>query len=787
MAAAAAAPPSRSSAMAGPAAPRPLGGKSFYLDLPGGRSARELAETIRRLGGVTESFLSKEVSYVVSSNKEAKQDKAQTQTEKWSSITSEDAKATSPMPSASKGNHTRPHQKPPDTALISRGKELLQKAMKNQDTCGGSSILANARLWGVQILHVDEMVSYAQQLLRAVLGARKRCQKTEAKCLASGSKIRKGKLKPPFLKVEDQSRQFRPFHHQFKSFPDLNFLAPKSSSPFEPLKSLSNSCRARAVEGCAMRSDGEKSPRSTAVTVPKKKRGFCECCQETFEELQKHLQSPQHKQFALDDSQYAPVDRVISQLTNNFVEQSDKVLQSCLTDERVVPQAQVTGGIEMLTADLGKEREQTGQGAVELVTDTECDRGLKTKGRSPCLPRDRVSNLRGGGGLPENCSLELPVRPGLARGVCATPGTAEEAVVGGTGWGSAPDLDWATRVVTTCVGEATATSSEPQKQQVLGSSSHLPQAAPASRKRQLSSRQSDQVEKKPRQELGVGPSTCTQTNPTDGGVGGQGAGQTSELGLPGVVEAGSLPLSTKLSNRPRSSLGLEQCLCGSPGDPALRPGSLQAVSVGFDPAEAPAASEHGWSGASTSSQGKQLRGENENTPRNVNSPKLESTMSKTSCHTGWVPSPKLPVAEARCCCSLCVRAAEKIAPELPDLLGHSREQAPCPGLLQPLPRNAQADQDFSKSSSESDWDVQLLSTLTSVQDGRIQAVDRDLLQRTHVNVRDTGYESQLCSVLKQKSELAWAGKEDKNCRNCCTETKGASFPIFGTFFGSWTS
>lgn len=37
-----------------------------------------------------------------------------------------------------------------------------------------------------------------------------------------------------------------------------------------------------------------------------------------------HLQSPQHKRFALDDSQYAPVDHVISQLTNNFVEQSTK-------------------------------------------------------------------------------------------------------------------------------------------------------------------------------------------------------------------------------------------------------------------------------------------------------------------------------------------------------------------------------------------------------------------------------------------------------------------------------
>ncbi|KAK2512521.1 Dbf4b [Columba guinea] len=302
----------------GAAAPRPLRGKSFYLDLPAGRSARELAEAIGRLGG----------------------------------------------------------------ALISRGKELLQKAMKNQDAGGGSSILASARLWGVQILHVDP-----------------------------------GRLKPPFLKIEDESRQFRPFHHQFKTFPDLNFQAPKSSSPFEPPKSLSNSCRTRAAEGCPTRSEGEKSPRSTPVTVPKKKRGFCECCQETFEELHQHLQSPQHRRFALDDSQYAPVDRVIAQLTNGFMEPSDN----------------------------------------------------------------------------------------------------------------------------------------------------------------------------------------------------------------------------------------------------------------------------------------------------------------------------------------------------------------------------------SSSSSESDWDVQLLSTLTGVRDSRTQPVDRDLLQRTHVSVRDSGYESQLCSVLKQKSELAWAGKEDKNCRNCCTETKGASFPIFETFLGSWTS
>lgn len=30
-----------------------------------------------------------------------------------------------------------------------------QTSLFSQDTCSGSSILANARLWGVQIVHVD--------------------------------------------------------------------------------------------------------------------------------------------------------------------------------------------------------------------------------------------------------------------------------------------------------------------------------------------------------------------------------------------------------------------------------------------------------------------------------------------------------------------------------------------------------------------------------------------------------------------------------------------------------
>ncbi|NWY21134.1 DBF4B protein, partial [Aphelocoma coerulescens] len=278
----------------------PLRGQSFYLDLPSGRSARDLAEAIARLGGVTEGFLSKEVTCVVSSNREAKRGLARTREEKRSSPTSEGTKSTSSVPAASKGNPATPHQKPPSTALLSRGKELLHKAIKNQvSSLGcGSSILANARLWGVQILHVDGILLCSALCAAELLPVSPSCR---APAASSSAREQTGGLS---LKM-----QFRPFHHQFQSFPDLNFLAPKSSSPFEPLKSLSNSCQA---------STGGKSPRSTPITVPRKRRGFCECCQETFEELQKHLQSPQHQRFAQDSSQYIPVDRVISQLTSSF-------------------------------------------------------------------------------------------------------------------------------------------------------------------------------------------------------------------------------------------------------------------------------------------------------------------------------------------------------------------------------------------------------------------------------------------------------------------------------------
>ncbi|XP_030886599.1 protein DBF4 homolog B isoform X3 [Leptonychotes weddellii] len=321
---------------------QPFSGKSFYLDLPAGKSLQFLTRAIQQLGGVIEGFLSKEVSYIVSSRREAKAESSGTSPRGCPSPSKVRGQTLSMA--HPKGGHTRPSQKPADSVPRSRGKELLQKAIRNQESGsrggGGrsSSLLTSARAWGVRILHVDEMLMHVQQLSLDTVCVKKQGPKKKPEVgrpaelkgngqsavvksvTASGtcpaeSRTRKvARLKAPFLKIEDESRKFRPFHHQFKSFPEVSFLGPKDASPFEAAMTPGSSHHTREPK------DREPSLRSAARTLPRRRKGFCECCQEDFEELHAHLQSTRHRGFALEAHPYAEVDRVIAQLGHSFAD-----------------------------------------------------------------------------------------------------------------------------------------------------------------------------------------------------------------------------------------------------------------------------------------------------------------------------------------------------------------------------------------------------------------------------------------------------------------------------------
>nr|XP_012420277.1 PREDICTED: protein DBF4 homolog B [Odobenus rosmarus divergens] len=299
---------------------QPFSGKSFYLDLPAGKSLQFLTGAIQQFGGVIEGFLSKEVSYIVSSRREAKAESRGTSPRGCPSPS--EVRGQTPSVAHPKGGHTRPSQKPADSVPRSRGKELLQKAIRNQESGsrggGGrsSSLLTSARAWGVRILHVDEMLMHVQQLSLDALCVKKQGpkKKPEGTCPAESRTRKVARLKAPFLKIEDESRKFRPFHHQFKSFPEVSFLGPKDASPFEATMTPGSSHHTREPK------DREPSLRSAARTLPRRRKGFCECCQEAFEELHAHLQSTRHRGFALEAHPYAEVDRVIAQLGHSFAD-----------------------------------------------------------------------------------------------------------------------------------------------------------------------------------------------------------------------------------------------------------------------------------------------------------------------------------------------------------------------------------------------------------------------------------------------------------------------------------
>ncbi|XP_028815257.1 protein DBF4 homolog B [Denticeps clupeoides] len=266
--------------------PRPLKGKSFYMDLTKSRQSAQVADAVTRLGGTVESFLNKDVDYVVTGSREA-------------------GKA---LPSKGSGGRETPRPE----VCGSRGRALLEKAIRNNERCQGSGVLANARSWGVKIFYVDDFLVYVNVLAERCKQSSKRAEKKPGEA-AARRVVRAAVLKSPYLKVEDSSRTFRPLYCQSMKLPALNYAG--TCSPFHlpaPPGAHKETSRERSDD---VRSGRDKPSalvlRTPSPKTPRKKAlGYCECCQVTFKDQEEHLQSDQHQHFARDSSNYAVVDQL---------------------------------------------------------------------------------------------------------------------------------------------------------------------------------------------------------------------------------------------------------------------------------------------------------------------------------------------------------------------------------------------------------------------------------------------------------------------------------------------
>ncbi|KAM6152070.1 protein DBF4 homolog A isoform 2-T2 [Erethizon dorsatum] len=295
---------------------KPLWGKVFYLDLPSVTLSEKLQKDIKDLGGRVEEFLSKDISYLISNKKEAKF--AQTLS-RISPVPSPEsaytAETTSPHPS-----HDGSSFKTPDTMCLSRGKLLVEKAIKDHDLIPSNSILSNALSWGVKILHIDDIRCYIEQKKKELYSLKKSSTSVRdvGKNVSIGTQKTR-RLKKPFVKVEDISQLYRPFYLQLTNMPFINYSVQKPCSPFDVDKP--SSIQKQTQVKLRIQTDGDKCG-GTPIQLQlkeKKKKGYCECCLQKYEDLETHLLGEQHRNFA-ESNQYQVVDDIVSKLVFDFVE-----------------------------------------------------------------------------------------------------------------------------------------------------------------------------------------------------------------------------------------------------------------------------------------------------------------------------------------------------------------------------------------------------------------------------------------------------------------------------------
>ncbi|XP_028933949.1 protein DBF4 homolog A isoform X2 [Ornithorhynchus anatinus] len=290
---------------------KPLWGKVFYLDLPSILTAEKLEMDLKELGGRVEEFLSRDISYLISSKKEAK----------FAQMFGRISPVPSPE-SAYTGGNSSPDPsydgnsvKTLDAVCVSRGKLLVEKAIKEQDFITPNSILSNALSWGVKILHLDDIKCYIEQKKKELCLIKKSSSSVREEDRLLGNRKTKRRLKKPFVKVEDVKRHYRPFYLQLADTPLLNYSTSKPCSPFDADKTT---CVQKPTQA-KLRNRADGGLLAPVPLKEKKKKGYCECCLQKYEDLQTHLVSEQHRKFA-QSTRYQVVDDIISKLVYDFVE-----------------------------------------------------------------------------------------------------------------------------------------------------------------------------------------------------------------------------------------------------------------------------------------------------------------------------------------------------------------------------------------------------------------------------------------------------------------------------------
>ncbi|XP_030641289.1 protein DBF4 homolog A [Chanos chanos] len=370
---------------------KPLTGKIFYLDVPCNKRTQTLENDIKTLGGTVEKFFSKEIRYLVSSKPEARHAR---RLGLDSPIPSPDSGLSSPHPASKKGSS----QGQADTAVVSRGKALVEKVIKEQERIQMNRMLANAVEWGVKVLYIDDIISYIERKktkITTLVKTPTATAKLESTERTTFQKHNAGRISRPFVKVEDSSRHYRPIYLPMLKLPVCSLRGLPPCSPFYAEENDREGQGKRPREHREERHRGRRNKRRGQDGKEKRKGGYCECCIVKYDSLKAHLQSEQHQAFSKSE-EYLVVDKVIAGLTCDLIHTTTpRNRPKCSISSPVLTQGPVAERMEGLEEQMEVKREGLTE-EVPLWASTgsyQASQSVKCSREKPHIPRKRNREL----------------------------------------------------------------------------------------------------------------------------------------------------------------------------------------------------------------------------------------------------------------------------------------------------------------------------------------------------------------------------------------------------------
>ncbi|PIK45635.1 hypothetical protein BSL78_17495 [Apostichopus japonicus] len=371
----------------------PLEGKVIYLDIQkkSQKVINQLKSDLVDLGATVEPFLSKDITHMFSDRPEAKELSRATA---FPSGASPAVSTPSPFQHW-KGSGATDSPDPSSTArMITRGRAIANKADTSSKTRGSTDVLNNARNMGIPIKCLDKVLTYVEREKEKLAGAGL-LPKAKGDSPRQRANKKERQLQRYFLKVEDNSRRFRPSTREMDVWPRVVVDSTNTLSPFTervpnqdedrhvqpPPLAQTTPRRADQAEGSKNTPKPSKKPARKKKTTPNlqvqgKVRGYCECCRERYSDLDQHVESSGHQYFVQNQSNYTNLDAMINEGPN-----IDQFLNDCL-------QFQASGQTErtphdvdevLLISEAGQDRDLSLAANLQDTSVTPVDKPLTNK------------------------------------------------------------------------------------------------------------------------------------------------------------------------------------------------------------------------------------------------------------------------------------------------------------------------------------------------------------------------------------------------------------------------